>query len=362
MENKKSKYRKIIHIDMDAFFASIEQRDHPHLRHRPVAVGGAGSRGVVAAASYEARKFGVYSAMASRIAKHKCPQLIFVKPRFDVYKAASSVIMTIFRDYTDLVEPLSLDEAYLDVTENKKGIHSATIIAREIKTSIKEKTRLTASAGISINKFLAKVASGMNKPNGLTVITPGEVHEFIKTLPIEKFFGIGKVTAAKMKALEIYNGSDLLEFDQLELIRHFGKMGNYFYKVVRGEDTWKVKPERIRKSLGAECTFDNDIVSMQTLHEELKSICEELGRRLVRSNVSGKTVTLKIKYFDFDLKTRSVSLNKFQINAEEIFKIAKKLLHSDNLPRKAIRLLGVSLSNLNDGSEKDISNQLTLEF
>jgi len=196
----------------------------------------------------------------------------------------------------------------------------------------------------------------------LTVITPREVHEFIKTLPIEKFFGIGKVTAAKMKVLGIYNGSDLLEIDQLELIRHFGKMGNYFYNVVRGEDKRKVKPERIRKSLGAECTFDNDIVSMKTLHEELKSICEELGRRLVRSNVSGKTVTLKIKYFDFDLKTRSISLNTWQSNAEEIFEIAKKLLHSDNLPRKAIRLLGVSLSNLNDRSEKRISNQLTLEF
>jgi DNA polymerase-4 len=270
--------------------------------------------------------------------------------------------MTIFRDYTDLVEPLSLDEAYLDVTENKKGMRSATIIAREIKASINEKTWLTASAGISINKFLAKVASGMNKPDGLTVINPGEVHEFIKTLPIEKFFGIGKVTAAKMKALGIYNGSDLLEFDQLELLRYFGEMGNYFYKVVRGEDNRKVKPERIRKSLGAECTFDNDIVSMQTLHKELKSICEELGRRLAKSNVSGKTVTLKIKYFDFDLKTRSVSLNTWQNNTEEIFGIAKNLLHSDNLPGKAIRLLGVSLSNLNDGSEKGISNQLTLEF
>lgn len=362
MENKESQYRKIIHIDMDAFFASIEQRDNPHLRHRPVAVGGAGPRGVVAAASYEARKFGVYSAMASRIAKHKCPQLIFVKPRFDVYKAFSSEIMTIFRDYTDLVEPLSLDEAYIDVTENKKGMRSATIIAREIKISIKEKTRLTASAGISINKFLAKVASGMNKPDGLTVITPGEVHEFIKTLPIEKFFGIGKVTAAKMKALGIYNGSDLLELDQLELIRHFGKMGNYFYNVVRGEDNRKVKPERIRKSLGAERTFDNDIVSMKTLHEKLKSICEELGRRLAKSNVSGKTVTLKIKYFDFDLKTRSISLNTWQNDAEEIFKIAKNLLHSNNLPGKAIRLLGVSLSNLNNEINYDRSNQLTLEF
>ena len=362
MDNKVSQYRKIIHIDMDAFFTSIEQRDDPRLRHRPVAVGGASPRGVVAAASYEARKFGVYSAMASRIAKHKCPQLIFVKPRFDVYKAVSSKIMTIFRDYTDLVEPLSLDEAYLDVTENKKGMRSATIIAGEIKASIKEKTRLTASAGISINKFLAKVASGMNKPNGLTVITPREVYKFIKTLPIEKFFGVGKVTEAKMKVLGIYNGSDLLKFDQQELIRHFGKMGDYFYNVVRGKDNRKVKPERIRKSLGTERTFDNDIVSMETLHVELKSICEELGRRLTKSNVSGKTVTLKIKYFDFDLKTRSVSLNTWQNDAEEIFKIANKLLHSDDLPRKAIRLLGVSLSNLNTEINNDRSKQLTLEF
>ena len=248
----KTALRKIIHIDMDAFFASIEQRDHSQYRHRPIAVGGKGPRGVVAAASYEARKFGVFSAMPSRTARQKCPDIIFIAPRFDVYKSVSSEIMQIFKDYTDLVEPLSLDEAYLDVTINKMGMNSATLIAKEIKSRIKTEIHLTASAGISINKFLAKVASGMNKPDGLTVILPNEVENFIGKLPIDKFFGVGKVTSAKMKALGIKTGADLHRFSQLDLVRHFGKAGTYFYTVSRGVDDREVKPERIRKSFGAE--------------------------------------------------------------------------------------------------------------
>lgn len=354
--------RKIIHIDMDAFFASVEQRDNPYLRRKPVAVGDDGPRGVVAAASYEARKYGVHSALASRIARQRCPQLIFVKPRFDVYKSVSKEIMEIFLQYTDLVEPLSLDEAYLDVTENKKGIRSATIIAEEIKAAIKRKTGLTASAGISINKFLAKVASDMNKPDGLTVIGPDKVRDFLLVLPIEKFFGVGKVTAAKMKALGISTGKDLIQFDQMELVRYFGKMGMYFYKVVRGEDDRPVKSERIRKSFGTERTFDEDIVLMKALYIKLESICEELGRRLSKTGISGKTVTLKIKYFDFAVKTRSRSFKRFVNDGSEIFEISKELLLSSNLSRKAIRLLGVSLSNLNTEETKPVSNQLTLEF
>ena len=354
--------RKIIHIDMDAFFASIEQRDFSHYRHKPIAVGGKGPRGVVAAASYEARKFGVHSAMPSRTAKQLYPELIFVKPRFDVYKEVSSQIMDIFRDYTDLVEPLSLDEAYLDVTVNKKSIPSATLIAKEIKKNIKDRTRLTASAGISVNKFIAKVASGMNKPNGLTVIPPDKVMQFIQTLPIEKFYGVGKVTSAKMKALGIKNGADLSKFSQIELVRHFGKAGLYYYDIARGVDNREVKAERIRKSQGAERTFSEDIIQYRMLHEKLKLIAEDLGKRLEKYGVRGRTITLKIKYYDFDLKTRSTSFPVFKSNAEELYSTAVELLHSADLPRKPIRLLGISLSNLNTVDDKQPSGQLTLNF
>jgi len=354
--------RKIIHIDMDAFFASIEQRDFSHYRHKPIAVGGKGPRGVVAAASYEARKFGVHSAMPSRTAKQLYPELIFVKPRFDVYKEVSSQIMDIFRDYTDLVEPLSLDEAYLDVTKNKKNIPSATRIAKEIKRIIRDKTRLTASAGISINKFLAKIASDMDKPDGITVILPDQVMDFLKTLPIEKFFGVGKVTLAKMKALNIHTGADLQKFDRMELIRHFGKAGQYFYEVCRGIDNREVTPERIRKSQGAERTFSEDIIQYRMLHEKLKLIAEDLGKRLEKYGVRGRTITLKIKYYDFDLKTRSTSFPAFKSSAEELYSTAVELLHSADLPRKPIRLLGISLSNLNTVDDKQPSGQLTLNF
>ena len=246
--------RKIIHIDMDAFFASVEQRDNPELKGKPVAVGGSGKRGVVAAASYEARAFGVYSAMSSKIALVKCPNLIFVRPRFDAYKAVSLVIRSIFRDYTDLIEPLSLDEAYLDVTTNKKGIPSATLIAQEIKNRIKIQTGLTASAGISINKFLAKIASDENKPDGLFVIPPGKVEAFVEALPVEKFFGVGKVTAGKMKQMGIHTGLDLKKRSKEDLIKDFGKAGSYFFNVAHGIDNREVEPYRERKSLGAEHT------------------------------------------------------------------------------------------------------------
>ena len=258
---------KIIHVDMDAFFASVEQRDFPELRGKPVAVGGAGDRGVVAAASYEARKFGVFSAQPSGIAKRKCPELLFVPPRFEVYKEVSNQVRAIFFDYTDLVEPLSLDEAYLDVTSNKKGIASAILIAREIKKAILEKTALTASAGVSYNKFLAKTASGLKKPDGLTLIHPERASAFIATLPIEKFFGIGKVTADKMKRMQIFNGGDLIKHDISTLVKHFGKSGRFYYKIARGIDDRIVNPNRIRKSVGAENTFSKDLFS----YEEIKN-------------------------------------------------------------------------------------------
>lgn len=348
---------------MDAFFASIEQRDNPRYRHRPLAVGGEGPRGVVAAASYEARKFGVHSAMPSRTARRQCPDIIIVAPRFDVYKSVSAEIMEIFKEYTDLVEPLSLDEAYLDVTENKKGMRSATLIAKEIKKRIRVKTRLTASAGISVNKFIAKVASGMNKPDGLTVIPPKDVERFIKMLPIDKFYGVGKVTAAKMKALGIKTGADLQRIGQTDLIRHFGKAGLYFYNVARGVDEREVKPERIRKSLGAERTFAEDITQSKILQDKLKAIAAELERRLRKYDGLGwKTVTLKVKYRDFELKTRSAGFPTFRSDAGEIFEIAKGLLKSSDLPQKPIRLLGISVSNLNTAKNGNGNAQLTLEF
>ncbi|MCK5700612.1 MAG: DNA polymerase IV, partial [Cyclobacteriaceae bacterium] len=255
--------RKIIHIDMDAFFASIEQRDNPDLLGKPVAVGGAGKRGVVAAASYEARKFGVFSAMPASIALRKCPELIFTKPRFDVYKEVSNQIRQIFLEYTDLVEPLSLDEAYLDVTENKKGLGSATIIAREIKSKINSTTHLIASAGVSINKFLAKVASDQDKPDGLYVIKPNQAESFVDGLAIEKFFGIGKVTAKKMHELGINTGADLKQISIEELVRRFGKVGRYYFDIARAIDKRLVNPNRIRKSLGAERTFEDDLIENQ---------------------------------------------------------------------------------------------------
>ena len=340
------KFRKIIHIDMDAFYASVEQLDNPELRGKPIAVGGSSQRGVVAAASYEARKFGVRSAMSSVIAKKNCPQLIFVKPRFDRYKELSEKIRAVFFEYTHLVEPLSLDEAYLDVTENKKGLPSATLIAKEIRKKIKEKTGLNASAGISINKFIAKVASDINKPNGQKTVPPEEVEEFLENLQIRKFYGVGKVTADKMYQLGIFKGSDLKQKSEEFLTEHFGKSGSHYYHVVRGIHLSEVKPDRIRKSLGAERTFNENISSEIFMLERLQNIAEEIERRLKKSNVAGKTVTLKIKYSDFTLQTRSKTLPYFIADKDLILEIAKELLYQEKM-KNSVRLLGISLSNLN---------------
>ena len=360
--------RKIIHIDMDAFYASVEQLDNPELRGKPVAVGGSSNRGVVSAASYEARKFGVKSAMSSVIAKRNCPDLIFVKARFERYREISQQIRKIFFEYTDLVEPLSLDEAYLDVTENKKGLPSATLIAREIRNKIKAKTGLNASAGISINKFIAKVASDVNKPNGQKTVAPEEVQDFLENLEIRKFYGVGKVTADKMYRLGIFTGKDLKEKDVQFLSQNFGKSGAHFYNVVRGIHLSEVKPHRTRKSLGAERTFSENISSEIFMLERLQHIAEEIERRLNKSEVAGKTVTLKIKYSDFTLQTRSKTLQYYISSKELILETAKELLYQEKM-KNSVRLLGISLSNLNNEEDdkktdekKEISVQLKFRF
>ena len=290
--------RKIIHVDMDAFFASVEQRDNPALKGKPIAVGGSEKRGVVAAASYEARKYGVFSAMPSRIAKQKCPELIFVKHRFSVYRQVSDEIRAIFHKYTDLVEPLSLDEAYLDVTQNKPGYKSAIYIASKIKHEIQEATKLTASAGVSINKFMAKVASDMNKPNGLTVILPEEVEGFLDRLPIDKFYGVGKATIKKMHSLNIYKGSDLRLCDRIFLNKHFGKFGTYLFDVVRGIDKREVKPHRERKSISVERTYDEDLFNIEMINEKIEDLTSLLASTLEKKEIKGKTVNLKVRYWE----------------------------------------------------------------
>lgn len=346
---------------MDAFFASIEQRDQPELQGKPVAVGGAGKRDVVAAASYEARRYGVFSAMPSSVALRKCPNLVFVKHRFDVYRQVSRKIRDIFLEYTDLVEPLSLDEAYLDVTENKKGLKSATIIAKEIKSRIKEATKLTASAGVSINKFLAKVASDQDKPDGMFVITPKQAEAFVENLPIEKFFGIGKVTAKKMHQLGITHGRDLKEISQEELVNRFGKVGIYYYNISRAIDHREVNPNRIRKSLGAERTFEDDLLEEKEILEQTNRILDILMERIDKANVEGKTITLKLKYIDFEIINRSHSLQHFTSDKEEIELISMDLIKKELPAIKGIRLIGLTLSNLN--TERDSTSlQLTLEF
>ncbi|MDN3596071.1 DNA polymerase IV [Zunongwangia endophytica] len=360
--------RKIIHIDMDAFYASVEQLDNPELRGKPIAVGGSSQRGVVSAASYEARKYGVKSAMSSVIAKRNCPDLIFVKTRFDRYRELSQQIRSIFFEYTDLVEPLSLDEAYLDVTENKKGNPSATMMAREIRAKIKEKTGLNASAGISINKFIAKVASDFNKPNGQKTVNPEEVEAFLEELEIRKFHGVGKVTAEKMYRLGIFTGKDLKSKPEEYLAEHFGKHGSYYYNVVRGIHLSEVKPNRMRKSLGAERTFSENISSEIFMLEKLNSIAEEIERRLQKSKVAGKTVTLKIKYSDFSLQTRSKTISYYISSKELILELAKELLYQEKM-KDSVRLLGISLSNLNtdkpskkEEEQKEIIVQLKFDF
>ena len=358
--------KKIIHIDMDAFYASVEQMDYPELKGKPVAVGGSGNRGVVSAASYEARKYGVRSAMSGVIAKRNCPDLIFVRPRFDRYHEISKQIRAIFYDYTDLVEPLSLDEAYLDVTQNKKGNPSATLIAKEIRERILKEVGLTASAGISINKFIAKVASDYNKPNGQKTVNPEDVISFLEALDIRKFYGVGKVTAEKMYQLGIFTGKDLKTKSLEYLDAHFGKSGHYYYHVVRGIHNSEVKPNRIRKSLAAERTFNENLSSEIFMIEKLDHIAEEVSRRLSKSKVAGKTITLKIKFSDFSLQTRSKTLPYFISDKSIILETAKDLLYQEKLSN-SVRLLGISLSNLNTETnkmpeQKMVSVQLKFDF
>lgn len=344
--------RKIIHIDMDAFYASVEQRDHPELRGKPVAVGGSSARGVVAAASYEARKFGVHSAMPSVMAKKRCPHLIFVRGRLQVYREISMQIREIFKDYTDLVEPLSFDEAYLDVTENKKNIPSATFIAQQIKQQIFTETQLTASAGVSYNKFLAKTASDVNKPNGIFVITPDEAQDFINKLKIEKFFGIGKVTTQKLHNMGVFFGADLKKLSESRLIKSFGKAGGYYYHIVRGIDQRKVNPHRERKSVGVENTFSSDLTTKSAMLNALKPISETVYQRLQKTNKLGRTLTLKIKFSDFQVITRSVTLPTPLFTYNELWQQTEALLNQAFQPQFKVRLLGVSVSNfLNEEQE-----------
>lgn len=353
--------RKIIHVDMDAFYASVEQRDFPELKGKPIAVGGGSDRGVVAAASYEARKYGVRSAMPSVTAKKLCPDLIFVKHRFVKYREVSLQIRDIFLDYTDLVEPLSLDEAYLDVTENKLHYPSATVIAYDIRRRIYETTGLTASAGISINKFVAKIASDYNKPNGQKTITPEEVLPFLEGLEVRKFHGIGKVTADKMYQHGIFTGAHLKERTREYLVEHFGKSGAHYYNIVRGIHKSAVKPDRIRKSLGAERTFSENISSEIFMKERLIQIAEEIEKRLSKNDVAGKTVTLKIKYSDFKTQTRSKTLPHFIRTKELILETAVELMEQEGF-RESVRLLGITLSNLNTEVEEEDFVEVQLKF
>lgn len=353
--------RKIIHVDMDAFYASVEQMDNPFLRGKPVAVGGGETRGVVAAASYEARKFGVRSAISGYLAKKNCPELIFVKPRFDRYKEISNIIRKIFYEYTDLVEPLSLDEAYLDVTQNKKGNPSATLIAQEIRKRIYNEVGLTASAGISINKFVAKIASDYNKPNGQKTVNPDEVVAFLEELPIRKFYGVGKVTTEKMYQLGIFTGFDLKNKSEEFLEKHFGKSGSFYFNVVRGIHNSEVKPERIAKSVAAEHTFNENLSSEIFMLEKLERIAEELEKRLKKYNIAGKTITLKIKYSDFTLQTRSKTLPYFISDKALLLETSKELLFQERM-KDSVRLLGISLNNLNTEIKKTVVVQLKFDF
>lgn len=353
--------RKIIHVDMDAFYASVEQMDNPDLRGKPVAVGGNEIRGVVSAASYEARKFGVRSALSGALAKKYCPELIFVRPRFDRYKEISQKIRKIFHDYTDLVEPLSLDEAYLDVTQNKKGNPSASLIAQEIRLRILNEVGLSASAGISVNKFIAKVASDVHKPNGQKTVPPDEVIPFLEDLPIRKFYGVGKVTTEKMYQLGIFTGLDLKSKPIEFLEKHFGKSGAFYFNVVRGIHNSEVKPNRITKSVAAEHTFDENLTSEIFMQERLETIAAELDRRLKKHKIAGKTVTLKIKYSDFTQQTRSKTLPYFISDKSLLFDTVKELLFQERM-KDSVRLLGISLSNLNTEIKKTIVVQLKFDF
>ncbi|PXY41738.1 DNA polymerase IV [Flavobacterium cheongpyeongense] len=354
-------YRKIIHVDMDAFYASVEQMDNPALRGKAIAVGGSENRGVVSAASYEARKFGVRSAISGVLAKKYCPEIIFVRPRFDRYKEISSKIHKIFHEYTDMVEPLSLDEAYLDVTQNKKGNPSASLLAQEIRLRILNEVGITASAGISINKFVAKIASDYNKPNGQKTVNPDEVIPFLEDLPIRKFYGVGKVTTEKMYQLGIFTGLDLKSKSLEFLEKHFGKSGKFYYHVVRGIHNSEVKPSRNTKSVASEHTFDVNLTSEVFMLEQLEKIAGSLEKRLKKYNVSGKTVTLKIKFSDFTQQTRSKTLPYFIADKSLILETVEELLYQERM-KDSVRLLGISLSNLNTEQKKAVVVQLKFAF
>jgi DNA polymerase-4 len=338
---------------MDAFFASVEQLDNPELRGKPVAVGGSGERSVVAAASYEARKFGVRSAMPSVIAKRLCPELIFVKHNFPRYSEVSAQVMDIFREYTDLIEPLSLDEAFLDVTVDKQNIGSATVIAKKIRCEIKQKTGLTASAGISVNKFLAKIASEINKPDGLFLIRPEEAEKFIEELAVEKFYGIGKVTAAKMHQLGIHKGSDLKKWDMVSLVRNFGKAGVFFYDIVRGKDERPVETDQERKSVGTEITYEKDLITSFEIIAELYKLEKELIERLEHAGASGRTITIKIKFADFRQITRSKTLQYYFSDFETLHREVSSIRKTLKLEGTRIRLMGVTISNLDSETEEE---------
>ena len=343
---------------MDAFFASVEQLDNPELRGKPVAVGGSGDRSVVAAASYEARKFGVRSAMPSVIAKRLCPDLIFVKHNFERYNEVSSTVFSIFKEYTDIIEPLSIDEAFLDVTDDKQKIGSATEIAKRIRCEIKKRTGLTASAGISSNKFLAKIASDIKKPDGLFLIHPDRAEKFIEDLPVEKFFGIGKVTAEKMHKLGIHYGSDLKKWEMADLIRNFGKAGVFFYEIARGIDDRPVEPDQERKSIGTELTYEKDLTTRFEIIAELYKLEKELMDRLEQSGTTGRTITLKIKFSDFRQFTRSKTLQHYIRDFDSLHREITSLRKALSLEGSKIRLLGVSISNLE--SDEDDDRQLHL--
>jgi len=359
----KSPVRKIIHIDMDAFYASVEQRDNPALRNRPVVVGGdPHGRGVVATCSYEARRFGVHSAMSCSRAYRLCPEAVFIRPRFPVYRGISQQIRAIFLSYTSLVEPLSLDEAYLDVTVNEAGISSATWIAQEIRRKIKAATGLTASAGVSYNKFLAKTASDVNKPDGLTVILPEQAEEFIASLPIRRIHGVGRVTEERMQRLGIHYGKDLLQCSLDDLVHYFGKAGHYFYHIARGVDGRPVVPDRVRKSVGKETTLSEDIADFNMLTTVLGDLSERLAALLAEKECRGQTLTLKVKYADFQSVTRSISREKAFENAPDLLSAGTELLHKTEAGQRAVRLLGLTVSQLQGDFVASGEAQLELPF
>ena len=348
MANEEGKIRrKIIHIDMDAFYASVEQRDFPEYRGKPLVVGGLpeGRGGVVATASYEARKFGIRSAMSSKQALQLCPHALFVRPRFAVYKEVSQKIREIFGRYTDLIEPLSLDEAYLDVTNDKLNIGSAIDIAKEIKQAIQDELNLTASAGVSVNKFVAKIASDINKPDGLTFVGPSSIESFIEKLPVEKFYGVGKVTADKMKRQGLFTGADLKALSEEQMVAQFGKAGAFYYRIVRGVDDREVQPHRETKSMGAEDTFAYDLTTIEEMNAELEKIAKIVHERLLKYELKGRTIILKIKYSDFKQVTRSQSFTYQLDDLATILKTAQELLLATDPESSRIRLLGITVSN-----------------